>query len=375
MERRLKFFLACWVVSQLILPTMHAAPLPFFIGTNSAPGKDPGIFLGALDSETGKLGAPVLAADVAGPSFLELSTDGRFLYAALEQKSGAVGAYSVGADLGLTPLNRGETQGRGPCHVCVTKDHVLASNYGSGSVACLPRLADGSLGAATGFVAFTGTGPNPTRQTQPHAHGAIVSPDEKFAYVCDLGTDEVRVFQIDNPSGALTPASPSSAKVPAGGGPRHSAMSASGEFLYVNNEMGLSVSAFRRDAVTGELTLLQTLPVLPEGADSPDFTTSGIVLHPTGRWLYVSTRGHNSLSVFDVQPDGTLVRTATVACPVQRPREFQIDPSGQWLVVGGQDDGKIASMRLNPETGMPTPADEISTTFIPVSFAFVKSRQ
>jgi 6-phosphogluconolactonase len=350
---------------------IQANEIPFFIGTISAPEKTPGILRAAFDSETGKLSAPTLAAETTSPTFLATSPDGHFLYAAIEQKPGSLAAWRIEPDGHLAPLNKKSADGLGTCHVWVDGTQVIASNYSSGNVIVFPRQPDGSLGEPTASVAFSGSGPHPTRQQKPYAHGALRTPDGRFVYVCDLGTDQVWTFQFDAASGHLTPTAPPSGKVPAGGGPRHPALGIKGDVLYVNNEMGLTVSAFARNPDSGILRLLQTIPVLPEGTAIKNSTTSGIIIHPSGRWLYVSTRGHNSLTVFEILTDGTLRPIQNIASPVKRPREFSLDPSGRWLVVGGQDDGAIATMKVDPATGTLTPADRIDTDSIPVSFAFL----
>jgi 6-phosphogluconolactonase len=355
----------------LSMAVIEAGETPLFVGTNAAPGKQTGILRCMLDMETGKLSGPVVAADVKSPSFLAVSPDGRFLYAAIEQEGGEVAAFRILPDRSLAPLNRRHSGGKGTCHVWADKAHVFASNYTGGNVVCFPVLPDGSLGETTANVAFSGSGPNPGRQQKPCAHGAVLTPDGKFVYVCDLGTDQVWIFRFDRATGRMVATDPPSGKVPPGGGPRHLALSARGDFLYVNNEMGMSVSVFARDRGTGLLRLMQTLATLPGGGTPEGSTTSGLGIHPAGRWLYVSNRGHNSLTVFEIQADGTLRLVQNTSSTVDMPREFSIDPSGAWLVVGGQKDGAIASMKINASDGTLSPAGRLATDAAPVSFSFL----
>ncbi len=350
---------------------IEAGEIPLFVGTNAVPEKQAGILRCTLNLETGELSGPVVAADIKSPSFLAVSSDGRFLHAAIEQEGGEVAAFRILADHSLVPLNRRLSGGKGTCHVWAGETHVFASNYTGGSVTCFPILPDGALGEATADVVFSGSGPNPVRQQKPYAHGAISTPDGKFVYVCDLGTDQVWIFRFDRETGRMIAGDPPSGKVPSGGGPRHPVLGPGGDFLYVNNEMGVSVSTFVRDRETGALSLIQTIPTLPEGNGHDGVTTSGIVLHPSGRWLYVSNRGHNSISVFEIQSDGKLKFVQNTHSTVDMPREFAVDPSGTWLVVGGQKDGVIASMKIHGADGTLSPAGHLATDAVPVSFSFL----
>lgn len=353
----------------LFIPMLSAREIPFFIGTYSAQDKQSGIFSCTLDSESGAFTDPVLAADLPSPSFVDVSADGPFLFAACEQASGAVAAFQIRDDRKLVLRNTRPSGGEGTCHVSSRQGHVLVSNYSSGNVSSLPVLADGSLGEASASVAFSGSGPHPTRQKKPYAHAAVLSSDARFAYVCDLGTDQVRVFRFDAATGAMEAEEPGS--VPPGHGPRHLVFSPKQDFLYVNNEMGLSVSVFERDPQSGALRHVQAIPTLPENTPGDGVTTSGIGIHPDGRWLYVSNRGHNSISIFEVLAGGQIRLVGNSPATVDTPREFSIDPGGTWLVVAGQRDGVLASLKINPADGSLTPVGRVQTRTIPVSIAFV----
>lgn len=347
-----------------------ASEVPFFIGTYSKPGKQGGILRAELDLQTGALSKPRLAAHVANPSFLAVSPGGRFLYAACEAGSGEVAAFRLGDP--LVPLNSQPSGGAGACHVSSAGNHVFVANYSGGNVASFVAGPDGKLGGAASLVGFTGSGPNPQRQQKPFAHCVIAAPGGRHVYVCDLGTDRVWIFQCSE-SGVLTPGEPAFASVPPGSGPRHLAVSADGKFVYVNTEMGLSVCVFSRDPETGALTLLQTLPTLPEGTDIAGVSTAGIALNPLGRWLYVSNRGHDSITVFRVGDDGLLSFLENVPATVKTPRGFAVDPTGRWLVVAGQADGAIASLEIDQETGRLSPKARQVTESVPVAISFVSS--
>ena len=347
-----------------------AKEVPFYIGTYTKPGKSQGIYVGRLDTETGKLGPVVLAAEVKSPSFVALSPDGKNLYAATEAGGGAVAAFTVNADGKLTALNSSGTGGSGTCHVWVdaTGKNVLSADYGSGNIAAMPVKADGSLGERTAFVKFEGSGPDPARQKAPHGHS--IYAENGFVYSCDLGTDNVWIFKLDAAKGTLTPAHPPSGQVPPGAGPRHFAIHPGGKFAFANNEMALSVTAFARDAATGALTALQTLPTIPEGADRKGVSTAEIFCHPTGKWLYVSNRGHDSIAVFSIAADGKLTPVEVAPALVKVPRGFGIDPTGQWLVTAGQNDDKIAVLKIDTATGKLTPTGQSAEVGSPVCILF-----
>lgn len=311
-----------------------------------------GIYRSNLNPQTGHLSPPELVAEAKNPSFLAINPDGRFLYAAIENNGGAVGAWSIGDDETLTPLNQQSSQGAGACHVWVdaTGKNVLVANYSSGSIACFPVQDDGSLGACSAFVQHTGSGPDTSRQEAPHAHAVYTDPANKFVYACDLGTDEVMIYRFDAATGTLTPNEPPSGKVPPGGGPRHFAIHPDG-FAYTNNEMSLTVTAFKRSQTTGALTEIQTIPTVPDETPTEGASTAEIFIHPNGQWLYVSNRGPDTITTFAIATDGTLTTVAYTPTP-KEPRGFGLSPDGKWLVAGGQNDDTVAVFAVDPATGV-----------------------
>lgn len=364
-----------------LLPILLSAALPcvalsaevtFYVGTYTKPGKSEGVYVSKLDTETGKLGAVELAGKAASPSFVALSPDGKFLYAAVESGAGSVAAFAVGAGGKLTALNEKPAGGDGTCHIWVaaTGKNVLAANYGGGSIVCYRTNADGSLGEQSAFVQFEGTGPDKARQEKPHGHAIYTDATNRFVYACDLGTDNVWTFLFDPAKGTLKPASPASAKVPPGSGPRHLAIHPNGRFAYANNEMGLTVTAFTRDTKTGALTPVQTLPTIPEGTPREGVSTAEIFCHPTGKWLYASNRGHDSIAVYAIAADGKLTWIETAPATVKTPRGFGIDPTGKWLIAAGQEDDKLAVLKIDPATGKLTPTGSTAEVSSPVSIFF-----
>jgi 6-phosphogluconolactonase len=352
-----------------------AADSIFYLGTYTKTGRSHGIYVGRIDLETGKLGAIELAAAAKSPSFLALSPDGKNLYAALEDGGGAVGAFSVQPDGRLAAMNTQPSGGAGACHVWVDSAGklVFTANYGGGSIATFRREADGSLGERTAFVQFEGTGPNKQRQDRPHAHSIYTDAANRFVYACDLGTDKVWIFQLGLEKGTLTPVTnPAFGEVPPGAGPRHLALHPNGKFAYANNELGLSVTTFSRDAESGALTALQTLPTLPAGANATGVSTAEIFVHPTGKWLYVSNRGHDTIATYAIGADGKLTWIEAAPSLVKVPRGFGIDPSGKWLIAAGQDDDRIAVLKIDAETGKLTATDQGAEVGSPVCVLFAK---
>jgi len=367
-----------------------AAEATFYLGTFTSQ-KVPegttseGIYAGRLDLETGRLKPLVLAAKAREPWFVAISRDGSRVYSTLElppeagagPREGAVGAYRRQADGTLQPLNEQPSGGAIACHLSVNGagSHVLVANYTGASIAGFSTGKEGELSGRTAFHQLTGTGHDPKRQRQSHPHAIYFAPDERFAYVCDLGTDEIRPYRIDAETGALQPIEAASAKCPPGSGPRHLAFSHGGRFVHVGNEMGLSVTTFARDGVTGALKQLETLPAIPEDAPREKVTIAEVIAHPSGKWLYVSIRGRDTLTVFSIGDDGRLTWVEETPAGVQIPWGFDIDPTGHWLVIGGQKDNRIAVLKIDPATGKLSATGEEATIGAPVCVVFAPLRE
>jgi 6-phosphogluconolactonase len=361
--------------------TAMAEPARFYLGTYTDHSSSRGIYTGTLDTHTGRLGPIELAVRVVSPSFLALSPDEKFLYAAMENGGGSVTAFRVDAGGRLTQLNA-LLADQGTCHVSVdaTGSNVFAANYTAGSAVCFQTGPDGSLNRRTALVKLTGSGPNLERQTHPYIHSMYAAPGNRFVYACDLGTDNVWVFDLDARSGTLTLAQPPAGKVPPGSGPRHLALHPNGRFAYVNGEMGMNVTAFARNPDTGALTAIQTLPTLPAGVDTNGLTTAEIFCHPSGKWLYVSNRdvakrGRDSIAVYAIAADGKLTWQQDAPAQVKVPRGFSIDPTGQWLIVGGQQDNKIVVLKIDDATGKLSATDQSATVGTPVCVIFASTKK
>ncbi len=329
----------------------RAESLTVYFGTYTGKSGSEGIYRSTFDTETGKLGAPALAVKVENPSFITLSPSGTHLYAVSEGggDEGKVTAYRVLASGDLEQLNGRGSGGQGPCHVSTDPaGKVLAvANYGSGSVASYRIEQDGSLSDKVSVIQHTGSSVDERRQKGPHAHSINFSPDGRFAYAADLGTDRIYRYAVD-PAGKLAPAGETAVKP--GSGPRHFAIRPGGENAYVINEMALTVTAFKRSP-DGSLVEIATVPTLPEGAPR-EGSTAEVVAHPSGKFLYGSNRGHDSIAVFALDDSGKPSRLENEPAQVETPRNFNLSPDGRWLLAGGQKSNTVSVFRVDPQTGL-----------------------
>ena len=368
MKRLLRWF--CWLPPALFaLSHLSASPMIVFIGTYTR-ATSRGIYALRFDPADGSLSEPWLAGEARNPTFLALDPSGNHLYAAGELRldppaktgTGGVSAFAVEPGTGrLSFLNQQPTGGGGTCHVVVdaTGRMAIAANYGSAYVCALPIAADGSLGAPSAHFSHAGPlGPNRDRQDRAHAHSVTLSPDNRFALVCDLGLDRVYVYRLDPAAAALAPNEPPFASAPPGSGPRHSKFSADGRFLYVANELASTVCVFAFDAARGTLALRQTLSTLPPDFPDPGASTvAEIRLHPNGRFVYVSNRGHDSVAVFARDPEsGLLGSVEIVPCGGKHPRNFALTPDGRWLLCANRDSGDLVVFHVDPATGRLRPS-------------------
>ncbi|HPA21123.1 MAG TPA: lactonase family protein [Verrucomicrobiae bacterium] len=349
--------------SLTVLCTMAAgaaAPTRVYFGTYTG-GKDnpsEGIYTSLLDPATGAISQPQLAAKEQRPSFLALHPDGQHLYAVCSMEGegkkqiGGVSAFSIDRNTGqLNPINRQPSEGDGPCHVSVDKTGrcAMVANYGSGSVAALQIAADGSLRRARCVIQHEGSSVNPKRQTGPHAHSIFPDPSNRFACAPDLGIDKILIYRLDPEAALLEPNG--HAVLPPGSGPRHIAFHPSGRFAYSINELKSTITSFTWDASNGVLSPIRSVSTLPPDFSDPN-TTAEIKVHPNGKFLYGSNRGHDSIAVFTIdQERGGLRFVEWENVRGKAPRNFNIDPSGAFLLAAGQDSDSVAVFRIDPTTG------------------------
>jgi 6-phosphogluconolactonase len=368
------------IAASALQPAVHARDFLVYFGTYTN-ALSQGIYVSRLDPATGNLSTPELAAETPSPCFLAVSPNARYLYAANSvpsfngEKAGEISAFAIDRGTGhLSPINQKSSGGPGPCHVSTdaSGNLLFAANYAGGSVISFKLDANGGIGADGPLIQHQGSSINASRQSSPHGHFIHVDPSNRYVLACDLGLDKIMIYKINAGSGALE--KHSFATVPPGSGPRHLAFSADGKFAYVVNEMGCTVSVFAWQPEAGHLEPVESVSTLPSGvAVQPAFTAAEIVA--SGDRLYVTVRGHDSVSVFNRSgATGRLQLTQNIACGGKVPRGLGIDPTGRWLIVGNQKTDNAVEFSIDPDTGKlaPTGRELKMGSPVDVEFAEVK---
>ena len=362
-----------------------------FVGTYT--GKEStGIYAYRFDAASSELTPLGVAADTTNPSFVAIDRSRRFLYAVNEvQKykgasSGAVSAFAINPQTGkLSLLNEVASRGADPCYIALDKTgkFVLVANYTGGNVAVFPLHADGRLGEPSAVVQDIGKlGPIKERQEAPHSHWIEASAHNRFVYVSDLGLDRVLIYRFDATNGTLTrgeaaakSGSPNasdffSATLVPGTGPRHAAFSGNGNFMYVLGELDSTVTVFANDA-RETFRSVQRISALPAGFSGHN-DAAEIAIHPNGKYLYSSNRGHDSIALFSIdRRTGTLTLVDHFPTQGKAPRNFEIDPTGKFLFVANQDTDNIVVFRIDPNSGRPTSTGQTLHVPSPVCLKFV----
>jgi 6-phosphogluconolactonase len=341
-----------------------------------------GVYVSRFDPKTGRLSPAQVAAEIPSPTFLAVSPDGGLLFTATRaetfdgRKGGSVSAFAIDRHTGsLRLLDQKFSGGEAPCHVSVDRDgqNVFVANYLGGSVKSFHLNRDGTLAEGTS-VLHHGSSVNTNRQSHAYAHCMAPAPAGRFVLACDLGTDKVTVYQVDSTNAALTAVE--TASVPPGSGARHLAFGPDGHFAYVINEMGCSVTAFAWDGIKGTLTPHETVSLLPPDAPVTNtFTAAEIAVSPDGRFVYGTTRGHDSISVLAVgAKTGALSLVQNLPSGGNAPRGMGIDPSGRWLLAAHQKSGTVTVFAIAPATGKLTPTGQALPAGSPVDVKFVESQ-
>ncbi|MBV9613723.1 MAG: lactonase family protein [Acidobacteriaceae bacterium] len=356
-------------------PPAHQAKFFLYIGTY-----EKGVYAYRYSTNGGSLDAIGLTGDVKNPSFLATDRDFRSLYAVSELEgkvNGVVAAFAIDRASGaLKLLNTESSAGEAPCHLSV--DHstkwLFVANYTSGNVSVFPIETGGRLGKMSDLFAAHGSGVNPKRQEGPHAHQAVVSPDNRFLYVPDLGLDQIHIFRIDAAHGKLTPNDPPAAKVSAGYGPRHIAFTPDARFAYVINELEPFVTILAHDAASGQLREIRSMSILPAGATGENGPAE-IAVDRAGNFLYVSNRGPGTIAVFGInKEDGMLSPVQVAATGGSWPRGFELDPSGRFLFAGDQKADQFVIFDVDPASGKLSLTGRVYHVPSPVAFLFVPSK-
>ena len=350
-----------------------------YVGTYTTRTASKGIYAFRYDASSGKLAPIGVAAETRDPSWVAVHPNGKFLYAVNEAgKDSMVSAFRIDSATGrLTLLNQLPALGEDPCYLSFDKTgkYVLVANYTSGNVVVFPIGRNGELGPATANFRDEGKlGPNKERQDGPHAHWIETSAGNRFAYVSDLGLDKVLIYKFDRESGTLSNPDPGrqeafSATLPPGSGPRHLTFSRDGNFMYVLSEVQSTVTAFANDA-REKYRALQTVSALPSGFSGRN-DAAEIALHPSGKFIYTSNRGSDTIAVFEVEAGGLLRLEADVPTGGKEPRHFSIDPSGNYLLAENQLSDSIVTFRIDQKTGALTPTGETLAVPSPVCIQFL----
>jgi len=382
MQSSLQLILAAALVTSLLAvanltPAVGAASFVYF-GTYTST-KSRGIYVSRFDAKTGALTSPELAIEARNPSFLVLHPAGNVLYACGEvdnfggKQAGVISAFRIEPQTGrLTLLNQQPSGGTAPCHISLDRHGraLFTANYGNGSVASFPLKPDGSLGDPLPPLQHVGSSVNASRQAGPHAHFILPDPHDRFVLACDLGLDKVLSYRFDPNTARLTPNDPAFATLKPGAGPRHLAFLPGGKYVFVINELDSTITAFAYDSQHGALRLVNSLSTLPVNFSGKSFCAE-VAAHPSGRFVFGSNRGHDSIAIFAVDPKtGALASAGFQSTGGKTPRHFALDSSGRWLLAANQDSDKVCVFQVDLSNGGLTPIGEGISVGSPVCALF-----
>jgi 6-phosphogluconolactonase len=368
------FVLACLLATLPAIPQTPTQKFLVFVGTYTDKTDSKGIYAFEFDAATGKLTPKGLAAESSNPSWVVIHPNGKWAYAANESgKQSSVSAFSIDTKSAkLTLLNQLPALGEDPCYLSFDKTgkYLLVANYTSGNVVVFPILPDGKLGEHTAAVKDTGTlGPNKERQEAPHAHWVESSPDNRFVFVADLGLDAILSYRFDATKGTLTPNDPPFVRLAPGAGPRHATFSFIGQFVFVISELNSTATTFSYDPQKGLLYEPQIAATLPKEFSGRN-ETAEIALHPSGRGLYASNRGHDSIAVFRISDKGTLTSVGIFSTGGKEPRHFAVDPTGWFVLAENQNSNSVVVFRVNVPKGDLTQVSQTEGVPSPVCLVF-----
>jgi 6-phosphogluconolactonase len=337
-----------------------------------------GIYAFRFDDSSGRLTPLGLVAETPSPSFLTSSADGRFVFAVNELQSfggaasGSVTSFAADpVTAKLTEISVQPSRGAGPCHLALdrTGRYLAVANYSGGNFALFPVAADGRLQPATSVVA--GDEPEPGGSKPAVRLGHMVGFDDhnRFLLAADKGLDRVLVYRFDASTGVLTPNQPPSSALPPGSGPRHFAFHPNGTWLFAISEQAATITTFTWEQESGRLTASGNVSTRP--ADVTTGSTAEIAVHPSGRFVYGSNRGHDSIAVFTVGGGGALTLVEYQSTRGETPRNFALDSTGRWLIVANQRSGTLAVFSIDQNTGGLMPVGPLTSVGSPVSILFM----
>ena len=355
----------------------QAAGRLLFVGTYTGDTGSKGIYAVRFDDRSGALTPAGVAAETTSPSFLTASTDGRFLYAVNEvsnyrgENTGSVTSFGIDRAAGrLTQIDVASSHGADPCHLALdrTGRFLAVANYTGGNFAVLRTTPDGQLADTGTVLPRRGFGPNKDRQEAPHAHAVVFDATNRALIGADLGTDRLITYQFDQETGAAKPAS--EAPVAAGAGPRHFVFHPTQPMAFSINELASTITTFGWDAASGRLQARNSISTLPAGYRELN-STAEIAVHPNGRFLYGSNRGHDSIAVFSIGLAGVLTMVERESTRGKTPRHFAIDPTGRWLIAANQESNTLAVFAIDQAKGSLAPVGPLASVPAPVSILFV----
>lgn len=362
------------VISFGSMSSVKAQKLNLLIGTYTDKGTSEGIYVYEFDTKTGKAVYKNKATGTENPSYLAISRDGKYVYAANEAGAGEVSSFTFDKKSGsLKLLGKKPSNGTAPCYVSTNSkgNFVFAGNYGAGNFSVYPVSSDGSLGDAVQVIQHSGSGINKERQEGPHVHSTVLSPDEKFLMVSDLGTDKISIYHFDahNTTKPLIPADQPYVEVKAGNGPRHLDFHPNGKFAYSIQEMTGNITVFAYN--NGHLNAVQNISILPQGFNGA-IGAADIHVSPDGTFLYASNRGEaNDIAIFSIDKGTGMLKPSGRASTLGKgPRNFVIDPSGNFLIAGNQNSDSVIIFRRDKKTGLLSDTGERIKVGAPVCLKF-----
>lgn len=346
----------------MLLPTLPATAADYFVyfgSHRSGPGR--GFSLGRFDTETGVLTKPEFLLEAKEPAYFVIHPDGQHLYTCNSGTPGGVSAYSIDPRTGaLKLLNRVLAGGGDTSYITLdrTNRYALVADYDGGNIAAFALKPDFSLGDWTAFVQHTGKSVHPQRQTHAYAHSIVTDPTNRFVLVADLGVDKVFVYRFDEKTGALKANDPASVSVPPGSGARHVKFHPNGRWVYLINEIASTVIAFNWDGDKGTLTEFQNVSTLPADFTGTS-TCAEVEVHPNGKFLYGTNRGHDSLAAFAIDPaNGRLTPIQHISSGGKTPRNFAFDPTAKWIICTNHNSDNAVVFRVDADTGKLTQQGE-----------------